>query len=137
MLLISLSALLDLFTNQQYPISKVNYSDFYSYRVFVKSKISGTKIPSHMDRRFFVFSNSPIATRYQTFFCHFSSFNWSETNNNRISLYEIFQIKIFKVGNLPDFSFYNLKRGSEIVAHNMNQTSFFLCDLVIIEDDIN
>ena len=54
----------------------------------------GTKIWSHMDRRFFVFSNSPIATRNQTFFCNFSSFYWSETNNNRISLYEIFHIKI-------------------------------------------
>ena len=39
MLPISLSALLDLFTNLQYPNSKVNYSDFYSCRVFVKSNI--------------------------------------------------------------------------------------------------
>ena len=38
MLPISLSALLDLFTNLQYPNSKVIYSDFYSCRVFVISK---------------------------------------------------------------------------------------------------
>ena len=36
MLPISLSVLLDLFTNLQYPNSKVNYSDFYSCRVFSK-----------------------------------------------------------------------------------------------------
>ena len=95
-----------------------------------------------MDRRLFVLSNSQIATRNQTFFCNFSNFNWRETNNNRISLNEIFQIKIFIVGNLLDFSFYNWKMGSEIVAHSMNQTSFFLCNLVfwvlfIIKHQIN
>ena len=56
----------------------------------------GTKIPSHMDRRFFVFSNSPIATRNQTFFCHFSSFNWSETDKTH--LLETPNILIWNIG---------------------------------------
>ena len=87
-------------------------------------------------------SNSPITTRNQTLLCNFSNFNWRETNNNRIFLNDDFQIKIFIVGNLLDFSFYNWKMGSEIVAHNMNQLSFFLCNLVfwvvfIIKHQIN
>ena len=89
-----------------------------------------------------MFSNSPISTRNQTSLCNFSNFNWRETNNNRIFLNDVFQIKIFIVGNLLVFSFYNWKMGSEIVAHNMNQLSFFLCNLVfmvvfIIKHQIN
>ena len=86
-------------------------------------------------------SNSPITIRNQTSLCNFSNFNWRETNNNRI-INDVFQIKIFIVGNLLVFSFYNWKMGNEIVAHNMNQLSFFLCNLVfmvvfIIKHQIN
>ena len=81
-------------------------------------------------------SNSPIPIRNLKSLCNFSNFNWRETNNNRIFLNDVFQIKIFIVGNFLDFSFYNWKMGSEIVAHNMNQLSFFLCNLVFWVDFI-